>query len=622
MASLSLASCTLDTNARRLTDSRGHEVELRPQAMEMLCLLADRPNTLVTKQELLAAIWPGMVVTDDSLVQAVGDIRRALGDAQHRIVATVPKRGYRLVLASAELAPPAPEQAGVDARTPHHLRRRTVLFGTAAVCGLAAATTWWLRPLVAAGRAGPPAVAVLPFTAFSSAPGDESLAMGMADSLTARLSAVPGLVVRTVPFVHEGSGSMHDPVLAARDLAVDWIVDGGLHDAGGLMRISARLLRAVDGSAAWHDTYVEKGAGIFTIQEQIAGQLVAQLRPSARAERSTWPEAGGTRNLEAYRLYLSALWRHHWALPGDVGDAIQLLDQAVAIDPDYALAWTLLAQCHRQRILGEDAEPAEAFRSAKPAIERALLLEPDLSKARTERAFGWWLYEFDWERSVGEFHRALANNRNEARAYLGLAMLLLCTCGRVDEGLRHLRTACELDRTSPGVKVVEAHFLIERGRLEEARVRARHVLDVDSKWWLAHATMARLQFAQGRDDAGLSSLRAAARLQNASLRAKALLGVHLARVGLPEEARAVLSELVSTARTRYVPPTATGAVQAALGETAAALSSLELAAAVHDHRIVCAHNDPHWQALRREPRFTALLARLQLDRYGKGCSLP
>jgi len=465
---------------------------------------------------------------------------------------------------------------------------------------------------------------VLPFENLSGDPGREYLADGLAEETIASLGQMDPERMRVVgrTSVMAYKGTTKSLATIGKELGTDYLVESSIRSEGTQLRVTSKLIRVRDQIQMWSQSYDRQPASMLGVQRELSTAIAEQIQLRLSSNRMDAVAQRHTRNAEAFDLYLRGLNFANQRTPLTTERAIDYFKRATALDPDYALAWTLLAQCHRQRILGEDAEPAEAFRSAKPPIERALLLEPDLSKARTERAFGWWLYEFDWERSAGEFHRALANNRNEARAYLGLAMLLLCTCGRVEEGLRHLRTACELDRTSPGVKVVEAHFLIERGRLEEARVRARHVLDVDSKWWLAHATMARLQFAQGRDDAGLSSLRAAARLQNASLRAKALLGVHLARVGLREEARAVLNELVSTARTRYVPPTATGAVQAALGETAAALSSLELAAAVHDHRIVCAHNDPHWQALRREPRFTALLARLQLDRYGKGCSLP
>jgi DNA-binding winged helix-turn-helix (wHTH) protein/TolB-like protein/tetratricopeptide (TPR) repeat protein len=675
----------LERSQQRVLQSDGRQVNLTPRLFSALLLFVERAGELLDKESMMTALWPGLVVEENNLNQVVHALRRVLGDEAGPFIETVPRRGFRFVAAVTVLSaheswPPPRETFGVEpsqssrdlaaalsrasadalpaaASTwdrrrgllpgavfstpvfslPHVLLdriegsptnsggRRILLFGSTAACALATLGLWRHRSLREVGVVIPGPIAVLPFNALTSGSGDDSLALGVAESLSARLSSVRGFLVRTMPLDFEGRTFMHDSLLASRELGADWVIDGGLHVSDDELRISARLFRSGDATVTWHGSFSGKLPDIFAIEDRIANELVVQLRPVAQLgavpSQFAWREAGTTRRLDAYRLYLAALWRVRWNLPDDVDEAVVLLNQAVKHDPDYALAWTLMAKCHRQRLFNEQAEPRDAFGSEKTALDRALLLEPNLSTVRIENAYRQWWYEFDWERGANEFRAALAANPNEAEAHVGLGMLMLSTQGKVEEGLRHVRVACELAPTYPGLRLLEAHYLIEAGRVAEGQARADSLLRSFPRWWRVHATIALAHFARAQEEAGLSSLRTAVRLAKTFSRPSAQLGFHLARLGRKEEARTVLAELLAMARIRYVPPTAIAAVQSGVGDIEGALSSLELAAAVRDYRIVSASNDPHWRALRNEPRFSGLMRRMNLDRNKNGLAL-
>jgi Flp pilus assembly protein TadD len=184
----------------------------------------------------------------------------------------------------------------------------------------------------------------------------------------------------------------------------------------------------------------------------------------------------------------------------------------------------------------------------------------------------------------------------------------------------HLRLARELDPMSPFLNALEASYLLARGRLEEARTRLNRALDIAPDFWLGHRTLGLLQLAEHRPELAIASLRRAVTLADGNTRIRALLAMHLARMGQRDEARTIQNQLLDLAKTRYVSPVSLAVVHAALGENAPALDALERAFAARDTQLVFLKDDPRWSGLRKEPRFAALMQALKLDRYGPGLS--
>ena len=642
---LAFGDFTLQRSQQRVLRGDGSELALTPRLFSALLLFVDNPDTLLDKETLMHTLWPGLVVEENNLSQTVSSLRRALGDepAGSRYIQTVARRGFRFIapvtllddaqpLPAAVAADPplAPETTTAEPAAPvipgttTRQGRRLALAGgsAAAVVG----TVLWLRgwgpaeesPLARA------TLAVLPFKPLAAESRDELLELGMADSLITRLSLVPGLVVRSVGSVRRYAGTEQDPVRAARDLDVDWIVDGSLQRRGSQLRVSARLLRASDGSAAWSDSFDAQFTGVFDMQDKISARVLQAMAPRLQATAGVaagLPDKplGGTRNTDAYELYLAAT-RHAQPRRGDsLRKSIALFRQALDLDPGYALAHVGLAEALRETLLAADAQATDVFLPARQAVQRALALAPDLAEALSEQGFSLYFFDFDWPGAERGFRRALAVNPNVAMAHFGLAQLLL-TQDRPDEGMQHLRLARELDPMSPFLNSLEAGYLLARGQREAARLRLQRAFDIAPDFFLAHRTQALLHLADGQPDAALAALRRTAEQAGGNSRPQALLGMHLARLGHQAEARQILDQLLQRAQQRFVPPISLAVLHSALGETTLALDALDRAYAAHDTQLVFLKDDPRWTSLRDEPRFVALLRKLKLDHYGPGLS--
>jgi DNA-binding winged helix-turn-helix (wHTH) protein/TolB-like protein/tetratricopeptide (TPR) repeat protein len=639
----------LERSQQRVLRNDGSELSLTPRLFNALLLFVENADALLDKDTLMHALWPGLVVEENNLSQTISSLRRALGDEPpgSRYIQTVARRGFRFiasVTALPEVAQPLPapslpgppptpapadEQPGLLPGRRHSDKRRwlgLVLAGSVAA-GLAGAGWWaWRRKPASATDATAlrATLAILPFKPLAAESHDELLEVGMADSLITRLSTVPGLVVRSVGSVRRYAGVDQDPLRAALDLDVAWIVDGSLQRRGDQLRVTARLLRASDGAAAWSDSFDEKFTGVFDMQDLISARVMQALAPRLGASAGVAPgvpvtNLGGTRNTDAYQLYLAAS-RHLQSRGADgVRKGIALFNQALTVDPAYALAYVGLAQGLRETLLAADAVPAEVFEPAKIAVQRALALAPNLAEALAEKGFSLYYFEFDWGGAEREFRRALAGNPNVAMAHFGLAQLLL-TQDRPGEGFVHLRLARELDPMSPFLNTLEASYLLAAGRREDARTRLNRAFDIAPDFYLAHRTQGLLHLAEQRPELAIASLRRGVAIAGGNTRPAALLGVHLARLGQRDEARAILNRMLELAKTRYVPPFSLAALHAALGEAAPALDALERAFSARDTQLVFLKDDPRWSGLRKEPRFAVLMHELKLDRYGPGLS--
>lgn len=202
-------------------------------------------------------------------------------------------------------------------------------------------------------------------------------------------------------------------------------------------------------------------------------------------------------------------------------------------------------------------------------------------------------------------------------AHFGLSGLMLSQ-GRLDEGFAQMRIARELDPMSPVLNTLEADYLLEAGRHDEARARLQRALDVAPGFWLAHCVRGLLHLVDQETDKAIAEMRNAARLANGNSRPDAVLAIYLARLGQQEEARAILARLLERAKSHYLPPSSLAAVHLALGEVEPALDALDLAFLTRDTRLTFIKDDPRLSELRGGPRFAALMRKLKLDRYGPG----
>jgi len=613
----------LDTAQGRLLPRAGAPVDLTPRLFAALRFLVERPGELVDKQALLDHVWPCLVVGENSLSQVITGLRRLLGDdaQDSRYIQTVPRKGFRFVApvmvvaadgASQGVPAPAPGTAPPSG-APLRARRQLLASVGAGAAALGLGGLWVWRETRAPVPATPVTLAVLPFTFVALEERDALLGVGMADSLIARLSLLPGIVVLAAGSVDRFGANDRDPLRAARALDARWVVDGSVQRVGDHLRVAVRLLHVDDGATAWADVLDRDATGLFDMQDQLARVIARVLTgaapPPGRLDAS---ELGGTRSVEAYQLYLAAAWRAQGGRAADIARGIALVEQALAIDPNYAQAWALLGWVHRRRLWNADAPPVDVFTRSDAAVQRAIALAPNLALAQAGVGFSRFWYAYEWSDAEHAFRRALAVNASESNAQWGLAFLLL-TQGRIDEGFVHLRLARELDPLSPIWHTLEASFLTAAGRYPEAHRRVQAALDIAPNLWLAHAALGRLLLAEGRRDAGFAALRRAVELGADTVRPQAHLAVQLAVHGDGPAARGILADIRKRAARGYVPPTSLAMIHAALGDADAALVELERAYELRDTRLVELHGDACWHPLRDQPRFVELLRRLKLD---------
>jgi DNA-binding winged helix-turn-helix (wHTH) protein/TolB-like protein/tetratricopeptide (TPR) repeat protein len=635
----------LEPAQQRVLRRDGTTLQLTPRLFSALSLLIEHRGELLEKEWLMRALWPGMVVEENNLSQVVSGLRRALGERgrESRFIETVPRRGFRFIApvtfpaGDAPVATPSSAAPAVTPQGPTALdedaapagssvaaagpRRRLLqgAFAAFATAGLVA-IGMRIRRGPAAAPAAAPTLAVLPFRLLVPNEGDRLLEVGMADSLITRLSAVPGLVVRSTGAVRRYTDREQDPLRAAADLDVRWIVDGSVQRVGDQLRVTSRLLQASDGRALWAGSFDERFTSVFDVQDRISNRVVQVLAPELRLRASAIApvaDVGGTRSPEAYQLYLAAMRRAESGRGDSLREAVELYRQALAIDPAYADAWVGLAWAHRRGVWNADALPGEAFDRSSEALKRAIALVPGFVPARAAIGTTKYFHDFDWPGAERELLGVLEINPNLSAARWDLALLML-TQDRIEAGFEQLRMARELEPTSPVLNAIEASFLIDSGRLAAARLRLSRAFDFAPNLWLSHVALGLLRFAERKPDDGIIAMRRAVELTDETTRPRAVLAFHLAKVGRQDETRAILQGMLARSRTRFVPPTSLALVHAALGERTAVLDQLERGLAMRDTRMIYLKDDPGWADVRSEPRFKSLMMKLGLDHFGPG----
>lgn len=639
----------LERSRQRLCRRDGVQLELTPRLFSALSFFVAHAGELLDKDTLLRELWPSLVVEENNLSQVVSALRRALGDGAQgsRFIQTVPRRGFRFVasvtpLPDAEVPSPAVQAvsgpsplpavpaSGLSASAGRRWRRPGWHWAAAvvAVAIVVAAGGWaWQRSRHGAEMVGAATLAVLPFTPLQSDQRDELLEVGMAETLATRLSTIPGLVVRSVGSALRFAGPQRDLERAARDLDVAWIVDGSLQREGEQLRVTLRLLRTSDGTAAWSGRFDERFTGVFDMQDQITLRvkqaLLSVLQPGSPSAvpLASAGEVGGTRNVEAYRHLLAAHAQMLNQRADGLRRSIAMFQQAVDIDPSYALAWQGLADAYGRLAFVGNAEPGAACSDGERAARRAIALAPALAEARASLAYKLYFCDYDWQAGEQEFRSAIGVNPNAARAHLGLAQLLL-TQDRVAEGFVHLRLARELDPLHPVYNALEAALLYNAGRRDEARARLKRTFEIAPRLPLAFLVRAQIHFVEAQPEEGIAALRAAVELAGGAVVFDALLGHYLGRAGQVAEARQILGRLSARSQEGYVAPSTIAAVHAGLGEVEAAVGLLERAYDLRDPRIAFLKDAPYWGPLRGHPRFAALMSRLGLHRFGPGVPHP
>ena len=601
----------LDAGRRLLSHRSQGPVAITGRVFDTLLYLVRNPGRLVTKRELMDAVWGDAVVEENNLTQTISTLRQLLGERpdEHRYIVTVPGRGYRFI-AGVESGAHAPGAPATVAAAPKRWSRRTLI--AIAAAGLAAAIG---GAVLLSGRFETKpqihSIAVLPFKPLVRDSGDPALELGMADTLIARLGNSGGLVVRPLSSVRKYTPLDQDALDAGRELGVDAVLEGSIQRSGDVLRVTTRLLRVSDGSSIWADKVDQPWTTLFDMQDKLAEQVAAALALRLSNEERRQLTRRHTQNGAAYRSYL--LGRYHFLklIPSEIDKSIEYFNRAIEQDPQYALPYEGLAEAYRSLTITGDEKPSEVMPRGKAAALRAIELDDRLDSAWASLCFIqiWW--DWDWSAAERSCRRAIEINPNGADGHRAYAVLL-SDLGRHEQAIAEARRASELDPLALITNAIEGHVLHYAGRDVEAATQLRATLELDANFWIPHLFLGKVHLARNEPQEALAEFEKARALSAANSEAVSMIGYTLALMGDRKGAQATLAELLSRGTEHYVPPFNVAMLYNGLGDVDNTFAWLEKAYADRDVRLTFLKIEKKWDPLRSDERFASLTQRMKL----------
>ena len=448
---------------------------------------------------------------------------------------------------------------------------------------------------------------VLPFTNASGNPDTEYLGDGISEALINNLSQLPGIRVsaRSVAFRYKGKDD--DPLKAGRELNARAVITGRVSTRGNQLIIQCDMMDVSQATQIWGAQYTRPMADILKVQDEIAGEIFDKLRVRFTGEDKKRVTRRYTEDAEAYQLYLKGRFYWNQGTIGGYKKSIEYLQEAIAKDPRYALAYAGLADSYL--FLGSFY--VEAISEAKAAAVKANELDPSLSEAHV--ALGnirLWL-DWDWAAAEKEFTEGIAANGGSALAHNQYG-IYLAAMGRTADAIREATRARELDPLSPIVNTDLGWCLLYGGRVDDAVAQFRTAIGVDANSASAHWGLGAALTGK-RDYAGaIVELKQALALSEGSPVLMGHLGMAYGLSGNAAEASKILAELNALSAREYVPSSAPALVLTGLGKNADALALLDKAYDEHDFALVFLRVAPWFQRLRGDARFAQLVQRMQV----------
>lgn len=586
----------------------GRPLPLTPKAFDTLFALVANAGRLVTKADLMTVVWPDTFVEEATLAQCVSVLRKALGDTPegHRYIETLPKRGYRFGAVVSRI----PAGRSASAVAAEDVAPVLQPLPTAAPSGR---RLWWvallLLALVIAGGAAffqqrpanPPhatgrvLLAVLPFANLSADPGEEYLSDGLTEEMIAQLSQLQpdrlGVIARTSAMHYKAT--LLDVAAIGKQLSVAYVLEGSVRREGNRVRITAQLIEVASQTHVWAESYEQDSGEVLRLQSQVAHAVAQQVQLRLSLPPAELRARPGTTNPHAFQRYLRA--HHLWNQrnPAVASRAIALYQEAIAIDPAYALAYAEMSSC----FLSFGAPTArDSYARAVDAARTAIDIDDGLAEGHFALATA-ALHLFDWDTAQREFLRAEALNP----AFRNYDFMVIF--GHFDQVLALVRRGIELDPINAlayhGLGV-NSFYARQYPQAVDAYLQAIE-LDPQTVWSrvrLGHAYVQQGRYAEAigvfektHNDLGLAQAYAMARRR--------------------QEAVAILDRLGATSATPNKEVAYDMAlVYAALGQLDEAFRWLNLAYEARVYHLVYLKVDPRLDPIRDDPRYAELVGRI------------
>jgi serine/threonine protein kinase/Tfp pilus assembly protein PilF len=464
----------------------------------------------------------------------------------------------------------------------------------------------------ARSRPGGKSVAILPIANSSGDRESEYLLDGITESIINSLSQLPKLKVTARSTAFRYKGKEIDPVKVGKDLSVRVLMTGrgGLRD--DRIEIQIEMVKSSDGAQIWGQHFSKHLSDVFSVQEEIATQISTALQKRLTGAEKKLLGKRYTENVQAYQLYVKG--RYYWGrrTPDAIEKAIPYFEQAIEIDPTYALAYSGIADCYN--LLGWEpygmADPKITYPRAIAAASKALEIDRVLAEGYNSLAWSRWVFNRDWQGAEEHYKRALKLNPGYAIAHVWYADLL-AGCGRFEEALTEIKIAETLDPLAPITYSVHGLILYFIRDYEASLRQIETAIDLQADFIAAPFLKARVLTVMNAPTEAIALMEPLARSANAHPRLKTGLALAYASAGRNAEAKKILQELKEASQYSYQPGWMDGAlVYSFLGEKETALEWLEKAYEEHAGLLVWLYPDPLADPLRSEPRFQQLIKRI------------
>jgi TolB-like protein/DNA-binding winged helix-turn-helix (wHTH) protein/cytochrome c-type biogenesis protein CcmH/NrfG len=597
-------------------------------------LLVQNPNRLVTKEELLQAVWGDTFVEEGNLTQYISHLRKALGDNSEdtRLIVTIARKGYQFtgnVVAVAEIGDiskrtavriPATESRQSD--TPPVLefpakeavpkaqklwQRAAVVAASAVILAGAGYVSWRYFQATGPPRPNKIMLAVLPFENLTGDPNKEYLADGLTEETISQLGRLNpeqlGVIARTSVMGYKHKDERLDQI--GRDLSVQYVLENSLRESGDHMRLTAQLIQVKDQTHLWAQDYDYPAKDIVNVEDDVAKAVAREIRVRLTSKQKAELAQPHPVNPEAFDAYMQGYYYFERDTDKDTDMAAKYYERATQLDPSYALAWIGLSRARNWQANIGLIPTEEGHRLAREAVERALALNPNLEEAHAQMARIKGLVDFDWAGVDESIRRAIPldpGNPDIVRSAAASAAIL----GRLDESLQLNRRAIELDPLNAHSWAGLGEMEFRAGKLDEAEADLKKALELRPDDFLSSMFLSEIYVVQGRPQDALPEIE---RVGYPEIR-MFLYAIAYHALGRKKESDAALRELI--AKYQAIDPYLIAEIYAFRNQSDEAFEWLDRAYAQRNDGLVHTKVDPLLKSLHSDPRFAALLKKLNL----------
>jgi len=595
----------------------GALVKLQSQHFQLLVLLAERAGQVVTREEIRQTLWNNetFVDFDRSINFCVSQIRGSLGDDPQspRYIETLPRKGYRFVAPVTEAgaepakAQPAPEPVAVHKAVPE--RRWWLLSAGAAVflAAIALAAKMGVSPHLGTKPIG--SLAVLPLENLSHDPEQQYFADGMTDELITALAKISALRVVSRTSVMQYKGTKKPVSQIARELNVEAVLEGTVMRDRNRVRITAQLIGAAPEKHLWAENYVGSLEEVLALQDRVASAVAREIQIQMTPRERTLLATPRAVDPEAYEAYMKGRYLWEGVSEENLSKSQDFFEQAIKMDPGYALAWAGLADTYDKLADWGVVSRKDSAPRARAAAEKALVLDNSLAGPLITLASAKANLEWDWAGAERLCKRAIDLNPNYGYAHHWYATLL-AAAGRVREAVAEARRAHEIEPLNGEFHANVIWKLYLAHEYEEAELEFRKMRE-----WYPNFTgsyvMASVYLQTGRRREAVAELQKSAAEPHRGILELMYLGHAMGVSGARAEGHKVLEQMQSLSQQRYVPPEHFAIVYEGLGEREPSLRWFEKACAEHSMNVWLLP-DPRLNSIRSEPRFREILRRMDL----------